>query len=266
LDATERCNAPLDEERLFNWHSALFPTGRGAFGRLRVGQWRDDALGPMQVVSRAMSAKEKVYFEAPSAARIPDEMRAFLDWCGDDNEASDILKAGVAHLWFVTIHPFEDGNGRIGRAILDMALARADKRPYRCYSVSSQIRKEREGYYDALVVAQTGGSDYTGWLAWYLGCLGSAIDDASGTVEGAMTRTRFWQAHAHNEMNDRHRSVLARMLMGWEGNMTNKKWQQITSCSDATASRDLDELVVWGIFKREGEGRGVGYRLRDAGG
>jgi len=263
MDASERCDEPLTEERLFGWHAALFPTGRGAFGPLRVAQWRDDALGPMQVVSRPHTGKEKVHFEAPAADRIPTEMRAFLAWFEKEEEANGILKAGVAHLWFVTIHPFDDGNGRIARAILDMALARADKRPYRCYSISAQIRKERQGYYDALEAAQKGSLDYTAWLTWYLECLIRAIDDASATIGGAMARARFWQAHAQKNLNDRQRAGLARMLLGWEGKMTNKKWQAITKTIPKTAQRDLAELVELGIFERdEAGGRGAAYRLR----
>jgi len=261
VDATEHCFNALNEERLFNWHAALFPSGRGTFGRLRVGQWRDDALGPMQVVSKPMTANEVVHFEAPAASLVPEEIRQFVNWFEADTELSDVLKAGIAHLWFVTIHPFEDGNGRIGRAIMDMALARADKHTYRCYSVSSQIRAERQAYYDALSKAQCGTLDYTEWLEWFLRCLARSIDNASRRIDGAISRAKFWQRHSNAPLNDRQRRGVSRMLVGWEGNMTNKKWKTLVSCSDSTATRDLDELVNWGIFDKEGEGRGVRYRL-----
>ncbi len=262
MDASERCSVPLDEERLFNWHGALFPTGRGEFGRLRVGDWRDDAHGPMQVVSRAITPTEIIHFEAPAAALLPGEMRAFLDWFEEDNEASDILKAGIAHLWFVTIHPFSDGNGRIGRAILDMSLARADKRSYRCYSFSAQIRKERKGYYDALKAAQRGSLDFTAWLHWYLGCLDRAFAAASDTVAGAMYRNRFWQEHKDKELNERQRKIVARMLIGIEGKMTKRKWAAMGKCAPMTAFRDIDDLVEKGIFVSDGGGgRSAGYLL-----
>ncbi len=262
MDASERSAARLDEERLFNWHGALFPTGRGEFGRIRVGQWRDDANGPMQVVSSAMTPKETVHFEAPAAALLPQEMRKFLDWFESGDEASALLKAGIAHLWFVTIHPFSDGNGRIGRAILDMALARADKRPYRCYSVSAQIRKERKSYYDALKKAQSGNLDYTEWLSWYLGCLDRALASAVETVSSAMSRNRFWQLHKDQDLNERQRIIVSRMLLGIEGKMTKRKWSAMGKCSPMTAFRDIDDLVQKGILESDGQGgRSAAYVL-----
>jgi Fic family protein len=262
MDASERCNDPLDEERLFNWHAALFPTGRAEFGRLRVGQWRDDTQGPMQVASRALTLKETLHFEAPPATLLPSQMQAFLNWFDADNESSGLLKAGIAHLWFVTIHPFGDGNGRIGRAILDMALARADQRPYRCYSVSAQIRKERRAYYDALQTAQSGDLDYTNWLDWYLACLDRAIEAATETMSGAMSRNRFWQVHKDEELNDRQRKIISRMLMGIEGKMTKRKWAAMGKCAPMTAFRDIDDLVEKGILKSDGGGgRSTSYVL-----
>lgn len=262
MDASERCQLPLDEGRLFDWHGALFPSGRSEFGPIRVGQWRDDAHGPMQVVSSAMSPRETVHFEAPPATLLAKEMRAFLDWFENGKEASDILKAGIAHLWFVTIHPFSDGNGRIGRAILDMALARADQRRYRCYSVSAQIRKDRSAYYDALKSAQRGSLDYTGWLEWYLGCLDRALASALETVSGAMFRNRFWLVHKDKELNERQRKIVARMLMGFEGKMTKRKWAAMGKCAPMTAFRDIDDLVDKGILVSDGcEGRSAGYLL-----
>lgn len=260
MDASERCFNPLDEERLFGWHAALFPEGRGAFGRLRVADWRDDAQGPMQVVSRPMRPTEHIHFEAPAAPLIPQEMRTFLEWFGSDDEASGILKAGIAHLWFVTIHPFEDGNGRIGRAILDMALARADRRPYRCYSVSAQIRKERAGYYAALESAQRGSLDYTEWLEWYLGCLDRALVAAAETISSAMARNRFWHTHNDKELNGRQRKIISRMLIGIEGKMTKRKWRAMANCGAMTAFRDIDDLVEKGILIGDGgAGRSTAY-------
>lgn len=261
MDAAENSKQPLDEERLFNWHAALFPSGRNVFGKMRVGMWRDDAKGPMQVVSKA-GGRERIHYEAPSADKIDQQIRVFLEWFESDGEPSHVLKAGIAHLWFVTIHPFEDGNGRVGRNILDLALARADDRPYRCYSVSAQILKEREGYYHALEQTQKGTGDYTLWLDWYLGCFGRAIGDAIEVVTGAMNRTRFWQVHQSAGLSDRQHRIVSRMLMGLEGRMTNKKYAALAKCSDATATRDLTELVAKGIFKSDGAGgRSAGYVL-----
>lgn len=262
MDAAQNPEASLTEERLANWHTALFPTGRNAFGQITVGGWRDDTKGPMQVVSRA-GYREVVHFEAPAAARLDSEMGQFLDWFNrEENEPSPIIKAGIAHLWFLTIHPFDDGNGRIGRNILDLSLARADGRPYRCYSVSAQLLKERDGYYNALEAAQKGTEDYTAWLEWYLACVGRAMDSAIEVVGGALRRTHFWQAHQDPGLNERQHRVVSRMLLGFEGRMTNRKYAAMAKCSDATATRDLTDLVAKEIFLNDGAGgRSVGYVL-----
>ena len=265
LDATQNHAMPLTVERIFNWHRSLFPYGRNSLGRVRTGEWRDDAKGPMQVVSGA-GGREKVHFEAPPAARISHEMDRFLSWFAGENVASLVLKAGIAHLWFETIHPFEDGNGRIGRNILDMALCRADQRTFRCYSVSSQIRNERKGYYAALERAQSGDGDYTSWLEWFLCCFAQTLDAATRTVHAALDRTRFWQAHAGTRLNARQQGVVSRMLMGFEGRMTNRKYSKLAKCSDATASRDLNDLVSKGLLARDGSrGRSAGYIVRPVG-
>ncbi len=261
LDAAQNWDEPLTEQRIFNWQAGLFPAGRNVFGPLRVGAWRDDAKGPMQVVSRAGS-REIVHFQAPAAHRLDAEMEAFLGWFEAANEPSQVLKAGIAHLWFETIHPLDDGNGRIGRNILELALARADKRPYRCYSVSAQIQEERNAYYGALQAAQSGDGDYTDWLAWFLACFARALESAVETVSGALFRTRFWQAHREAPLNDRQRRVVSRMLMGMDGRMTNKKYSKMAKCSDATATRDLSDFVAKGIFMSDGAGgRSAGYVL-----
>lgn len=261
LDAAENWNEPLTKGRLFNWHAGLFPGGRGPQGAVKTGGWRDDAKGPIQVVSGPMG-KENVHYEAPPASRVDGQMDAFLSWFNSDTESNGILRAGIAHLWFVTIHPFDDGNGRVGRAVLDLALARHDKRRWRGYSVSAQIRKERKGYYDALERAQHGDTDVTLWLAWYLGCLQNSFEASAESVAGAISRTRFWQQHADKDLNDRQRKVLQKMLVGWEGKMTNKMWQGLTKSIPKTAMRDLEKLVEMGIFDQVGSGRGTWYRLK----
>ncbi|HEY3782181.1 MAG TPA: Fic family protein [Fimbriimonadaceae bacterium] len=259
LDAGQKWAEPLTEDRLFNWHAAIFPSGRNVFGKLRVGQWRDDAQGPMQVVS-LKRGKETVHFEAPPAKKLAKEMGLFLKWFESEKEPSKVLKAGIGHLWFETIHPFEDGNGRIGRNILDLALARADQLPYRCYSVSAQILKERNSYYDALEKAQNGTGDYTAWLDWYLGCYGRCLNQAIDEVGAAMSRTRFWQFHKAADLSARQRKVISRMLMGFEGRMTNEKYGKIGKCSVATATRDLNDLVEKRILIGDGKGgRSSGY-------
>jgi Fic family protein len=215
----------------------------------------------MQIVSGPMG-KEKAHFQAPGAARLQSEMAKFISWFESDAEPNCLIRAGIAHLWFVTIHPFDDGNGRVGRAILDLALARCDRRPWRCYSVAAQMREERTQYYKALELAQSGTMDVTPWLDWYLGCLTRALDAAATKVAGVLSRTRFWQTHADKDLNERQRAVLARMLMGWEGKMTNKKWQKLTNATPKTAQRDLAELVSMAIFEPDtASGRSAGYTL-----
>jgi len=257
LDATENSGGPLTAERLITWQAGLFPGGRGPLGRIKIGGWRD---GPMQVVSGAIG-REKEHFEAPPADRLAQEMENFLAWFECDDEPNGILKAGIAHFWFVTIHPFDDGNGRVGRAILDLQLARYDHRRWRCYSVSSQIRQERNQYYDALERAQKGNLDITTWLVWYLGCLARALKSSAENISTIIRRSRFWQHHANKNLNERQRKVLRRMLMGWQGKMTSEKWQKLTNTIPRTALRDLTELVEMGIFEQQGAGRGTSYNL-----
>ena len=261
VDAAQRYDLPLTEERIFNWHAALFPTGRNAYGPVTVGNWRDDAKGPTVVASQK-KGHEIVHYEAPSANRIPSEMITFLKWVEGQNEESAILKAGIAHIWFETIHPMDDGNGRIGRNIMDMLLARADQKPHRPYSLASQIHANRDAYYDVLESTQQGTLDYTEWLSWYLRILVDTLDVAVETVGQAIERTRFWQLIKDIQLNDRQKKVISRMLMGWEGRMTNKKYAKLGDCSDATATRDLTDLVAKNILRSDGAGgRSTGYQL-----
>ncbi|MFZ4507306.1 MAG: Fic family protein [Fimbriimonas sp.] len=261
IDAAQRYHEPLTADRIFNWHAALFPTGRNSLGPVKVGDWRDDAQGPMVVVSQKRG-REIIHFEAPSAERLPAEMSAFLGWVEGENEESAILKAGIAHIWFESIHPMDDGNGRIGRNIMDLLLARADQKPHRPYSLASQIHTNRNAYYDVLESTQKGNLDYTEWLSWYLNVLIATLDAAIQTVGQAIERTRFWQHIKDVQLNERQKRVISRMLMGWEGRMTNKKYAKLGDCSDATATRDLADLVAKSIFRSDGAGgRSAGYEL-----
>jgi Fic family protein len=263
LDATEKYSEPLTEERLFAWHAAMFPTGRSGMKRITVGAWRDDASGPMQVVSGPIG-RERVHYEAPPAARLAAEMKAFLDWFNGEAAIDPVLKAAVAHLWFVTVHPFDDGNGRIARAIADMALARSEGTAQRFYSMSAQIRQERNAYYDILESTQKGYLDITSWLEWFLGCLDRAFDGAERTLANVFRKARFWEKHAGAAFNDRQRDMLNRLLNGFEGKLTTSKWAQIEKCSQDTALRDIDDLVARGILRKEpAGGRSTSYSLAE---
>jgi Fic family protein len=261
LDATGHYDEPLTEERLFAWHSALFPTGRSGMTKIRTGAWRDDSTGPMQVVSGPMG-REHVHFEAPKADRLSREVRSFLDWFDGNDPMDPVLKAGLAHLWFVTIHPFDDGNGRIARAIADMALARSEKSPQRFYSMSAQIREERTAYYDVLEATQKGTTDVTRWLEWFLGCLGRAIDGAQVTLSVVIGKARFWERARNVQLNDRQRLVINRLLDGFEGKLTTSKYAKLAKCSQDTAHRDILALVHHGVLIRNPEGgRSTSYSL-----
>jgi Fic family protein len=261
LDATEKYSEPLTEERLFGWHAAMFPTGRSGMKHITVGGWRDDASGPMQVVSGPIG-RERVHYEAPPAPRLASEMKAFLDWFNGEAAIDPVLKAAVAHLWFVTVHPFDDGNGRIARAIADMALARSEGTAQRFYSMSAQIRQERNAYYDILERTQKGDLDITSWLEWFLGCLDRAFDGAKRTLANVFRKGRFWEKHAGAAFNDRQRDMLNRLLNGLEGKLTTSKWAQIEKCSQDTALRDIDDLVARGILRKEpAGGRSTSYAL-----
>ncbi|XHR27590.1 MAG: Fic family protein [Chthoniobacteraceae bacterium] len=263
LDATQKFAEPLTAERLFAWHSALFPTGRSGMQRITVGVWRPAEAGPMQVVSGPIG-KETVHFEAPSADRIEHEMSAFLGWFETEHGPDPVLKAAIAHFWFVTIHPFEDGNGRIGRAIADMALARAEGTPERFYSMSAQIEAERKQYYLTLEHSQKGGMDITLWLEWFLGCLGRAVDGAEGTLSAVLKKAKIWERVNQAPVNDRQRKVINRLLNGFEGKLSTSKYAKLAKCSADTALRDIKALLDRGILaQEEGGGRSTSYRLAD---
>ena len=261
LDATRAFDKPLSTKRLFDWHAALFPTGRSGMTRIRVGHWRNDTKGPMQVVSGPVG-RERVHYEAPTARRLEKEMRQFLAWFNDKEAVDPLLKAGIAHLWFVTVHPFDDGNGRIARAIADMALARAEHSAQRFYSMSAQIRVERKAYYDTLEKTQKGDLDISPWLDWFLGCLQRAIEGAETTLASVLTKADFWKVHVGEQFNERQRKVLNRLLDGFEGKLTSSKWAALGKCSQDTASRDIDDLVKRKILVKDAAGgRSTSYSL-----
>jgi len=264
LDATGGFDKPLTKDRLFGWHAALFPTGRSGMRRITVGDWRTESAGAMQVVSGA-AGRERVHFEAPAAARVDREMAAFLDWFDRADGPDPLLKAGIAHLWFVTIHPFEDGNGRIARAIADMALARADGTAERCYSMSAQIEAERKAYYAELERQQRGTTDITEWLNWFLDCLGRAFGASEDMLSAVIFKARYWDIVNRHPVNDRQRLILGRMLDGFKGHMNTSKYARIAKCSPDTALRDITALVAHGLLvKNPGGGRSTSYRIVSA--
>lgn len=265
LDAVENFRAPLTIDRLQAWHAALFPTGRSGLRPITVGRWRPAEVGPMQIVSAPLG-REQVHFEAPVAERLDEEVARFLRWFNEPPAIDHVLRAGIGHLWFVTIHPFEDGNGRIARAIGDMALCAADGTSDRYYSLSAQIEAERRDYYDELESAQRGTLDVTAWLDWFLACLGRAIVRADGILESVRRKARFWQEANRFPLHDRQRRVLERLLNDFEGFLTNAKHAKIAKCSRDTALRDIRDLLARGLLlKNPGGGRGTSYRLADPG-
>lgn len=264
LDACANSAAPLSAERLLGWHAALFPTGYSGMSPIATGQWRDDADGPMQVVSGPVG-RRKVHFQAPPAQSLPAEMRRFLTWANARSDEPALLKAGLAHLWLVTIHPFDDGNGRIARAVGDLFLARADGSAQRFYSLSAQIQRERKAYYAVLEQTQKGAMDVTAWLSWFLGALGRAIASAQTTVDGVLHKALFWQHWAGTPFNERQLKVLGRVLDNFEGKLTSSKWAAIARCSSDTALRDITQLLELGVLEKSpGGGRSAGYTLADA--
>jgi Fic family protein len=266
LDATQKFSERLTKERLFDWHAHLFPEVRKTVDKFRVGAWRDDSQGPMQVVSGPIG-RHRVHYEAPAAARIDSEMRSFLKWLDGKEQEDPLLIAAVAHLWFVTIHPFEDGNGRIGRAIAEMCLARSDGSAQRFYSMSSQILEERKGYYDVLEKTQAGSLDITEWLTWFLGCLDRAIEKSTQISDSALEKEQFWQdlKKRNLSLNDRQKKVLNKLFGGFEGKLTRDKWMKITKASSRTALRDIEELIAVGVIEQEeAGGRSTSYRLKKA--
>jgi Fic family protein len=264
VDATQNYKRDISAKRLFDWHAAIFPTGRSGMQKIVVGKWRNNPIDdPMQVVSGAMG-KERVHFEAPASARLKDEMKLFIDWFNRKNDIDSVLKAGVAHLWFVTVHPFDDGNGRIARAIADMQLARSDDNAQRFYSMSAQIRKERNEYYDILEKTQKGSLDVTAWLAWFLECLNRALIATEEILAGVLRRARFWDEQATTPFNERQKAMLTKLLDHFDGKLTTSKWAKMMKCSHDTALRDIQGLVERKILEKDDAGgRSSGYILRD---
>jgi Fic family protein len=262
LDATQKYEKPLSKERLFSWHGALFPTGRSGLYKIQVAAWRNAEGDPMQVVSGPMG-KERVHFEAPEAARLQSEMKKFLKWFNGSEEIDSILKAAIAHLWFLTIHPFDDGNGRIARAIADMQLSRSDHSKQRFYSMSAQIQKERKAYYDHLEKTQRGTLDITEWLLWFLACFDRALSASNENVSGVLNKAAFWEKHRTVALNERQRTMLNKLMDGFEGKLTSSKWAKITKSSPDTALRDIQSLIQAKMLeKEEGGGRSTSYRVK----
>lgn len=263
IDATAHCNTQITRDRLFGWHAALFPTGYSGLARIKVGGWRDDTSGPMQVVSGPLG-RQRVHFEAPPANRLVSETDRFFGWVNGPSNDPPLIKAGLAHLWFVTLHPFDDGNGRIARAIGDLLLARADGSPQRFYSLSAQIQRERKAYYDILERTQKASLDVTEWLAWFLDTLHRAVDQAQHTLDAVLTKARFWQRWATTPLNERQVRLLNRRLDGFEGKLTTSKWATIAKCSPDTALRDITELLACGVLRKSAAGgRSTSYELND---
>ena len=263
LDATQNFAKPLTDERLFDWHAALFPTGRAGLHKIRVGAWRDDSSGPMQVVSGPLG-RERIYYVAPPAQRIAAEMTAFIHWANQPGDTDPVLRAAIGHLWFVTVHPFDDGNGRIARAIADWALAQSEGSSQRFYSMSAQIRQERNAYYEILEKTQKGTLDITEWLKWFLDCLDRAFDGTESTLSAVFRKARFWENHAAALLNERQRLILNKLLDGLEGKLTSSKWAKLAKCSQDTAHRDILELIKDGILAKDpAGGRSTSYSLQE---
>lgn len=261
LDATQHYGKRLTSERLFGWHAALFPTARSGMRKITVGAWRRDTSGPMRVVSGPVG-KEQVHYEAPAASELRIEVKRFLDWFNTEDSIDLVLKAGVSHLWFVTIHPFDDGNGRIARAIADMMLARSDNSPQSFYSMSAQIRQERKAYYDILETTQKGELEITRWLEWFLDCLGRAFDRAETTLAVVLKKARFWEKYANTSFNDRQKMILNQLLDGFEGKLTSSKWAKLGKCSQDTALRDIEDMLKKGVLVKDAAGgRSTSYSL-----
>ena len=262
LDATRHHQKLLDQDRLFGWHAALFPTGRSGMRKITVGDWRTDKSGPMQVVSGAFG-REKVHYEAPANDRLNAETTRFLAWLNAGPATDPVLTSALAHFWFVTIHPFDDGNGRIARAIADMILARSENSAQRFYSMSAQIQRERNAYYDILEASQRGDLNITAWLEWYFACLRHAINSSHEILDAVLTKANFWKRHEGEQFNDRQRNLINRLLDGFDGKLTSSKWAKIAKCSPDTALRDITDLMERNILaKDDAGGRSTGYHLK----
>lgn len=260
LDATQNYNSPLTNERLFSWHASLFPTGYSGMSKIKVASFRDDSNGPMQVVSGPIG-KEKVHYQAPNAAELLPEITVFFNWLNNNDELDNLIKAGIAHLWFVTLHPFDDGNGRMARAITDLLLARAEKTEQRFYSMSAQIRKDRNEYYNILEKTQKGSVDITSWLVWFLECLLSAISNSQETLSSIFNKALFWQKHREQVLNERQNKVINKLLDHFEGKLTSSKWAKLCKCSQDSANRDISDLLEKNILVKVSSGRSTHYIL-----
>lgn len=261
IDATKNCFMPLTADRLFDWHAALFPTGRSGIFRITVADWRKDITGPMQVVSGA-AGKEKVHFQAPGANLVEKEMTVFLKWFNENHKMDLVIKAAVAHLWFVTVHPFQDGNGRIARALTDMLLARSDGSNQRFYSMSAQIRIERKRYYEILEETQKVGLDITDWINWFLRCLINALEATDKILTNVLSKADFWNEHSKTIINERQKKVLNKLLDGFDGKLTSRKWAKIARCSKDSAIRDINDLIGKNVLQKEAAGgRSTSYTL-----
>lgn len=260
IDATQNYMQPLTAERFFNWHAALFPTGRSGVYKITFADWRQGAE-PMQVISGAMG-KEKIHYQAPDSDHVPYQMKLFLEWVNGNQKIDPVLKAAIAHLWFVTIHPFDDGNGRISRTITDLFLARADEMPHRFYSMSAEIRKQRKGYYEMLEKTQKGSLDITNWLEWFLDCLEAALLDTEKSISTILQKAAFWDKYRLVSMNERQIKMVNLFWDGFDGKLTSSKWAKITKCSPDTALRDIQDLITKGVFRKTDEGgRSTNYEL-----
>lgn len=260
IDATQNYMQPLTAEHFFNWHAALFPTGRSGVYKITVADWRQGAE-PMQVISGAMG-KEKIHYQAPDSDHVPYQMKLFLEWVNGNQKIDPVLKAAIAHLWFVTIHPFDDGNGRISRTITDLFLARADEMPHRFYSMSAEIRKQRKGYYEMLEKTQKGSLDITNWLEWFLDCLEAALLDTEKSISTILQKAAFWDKYRLVSMNERQIKMVNLFWDGFDGKLTSSKWAKITKCSPDTALRDIQDLITKGVFRKTDEGgRSTNYEL-----
>ena len=262
IDATQNCFKSLTAERLFDWHAALFPTGRSGMYKIAVADWRRDTTGPMQIVSGAMG-KEKVHFQAPDSTLIENEMLIFLDWFNENDKIDLVIKAAIAHFWFVTIHPFEDGNGRITRALTDMLLAKSDRSNQRFYSMSAQIRQERKLYYEILEKTQKGNLDITEWIKWFLQCLINALNSTYSILIRVLFKADFWNRYSKTNLNERQKKLLNKLLDGFDGKLTSSKWAKIAKCSKDSAIRDINDLISKDILQKEASGgRSTNYELK----
>ena len=262
-DTTQKYDEILSAERLFAWHAALFPTDIAGTAGIQIGCWRDDRNGPMQVVSGQIG-QETVHFQAIPANRVDEEVSLFLNWFENFGEMHPLLIAGLAHLWFLTIHPFEDGNGRIARAITDMALSRSEKFTQRYYSMSSQICADRKAYYRILEVTQRGSVDVTNWMSWFLDCLLRSIKRSDTTLNTVLKKAQFWARFAQESLNSRQIKVMNRVLDGFSGKLTSTKWAKMAKCSQDTATRDINDLIERGGLKRDrAGGRSTSYSLAE---